>query len=555
VDLWTALLDIIILLTAAVVLGGLCERLRQSAILGYLLAGTLLGPHALNCMPNHEAVASIAELGVAMLLFAIGLEFSWRRLRSIGDLALRGGTAQVMLTMLASASVCLVFGLGWRSAVAVGAMIALSSTACVLRLLLNRAEIDSVHGRNALGILLLQDITVVPMVILVTALGGGSTLGQAGWAMAQAIGAAVLFAGASYVLLYRIAPLLLSVREAARNRELPILLAIVMVVGAAWAAHRIGLSPAIGAFVAGILLAGSPFATVIRADVAPLRTLFVTLFFSSIGMLADPRWVVDHWVLVAATVAAIVVGKTLLTCGAVWLFRRSLGYAMATGLCLGQVGEFSFVLAKAGLEAELITNHVFELMVSATIVTLFLTPYLVAVAPRVAAALGELRPGGPRGATESGTGGADHHDHLVIVGFGPAGQRVAEGLMKHHKHKIVVVELNPKSAAVAQSYGLETHIGDATRAEMLERLRVETARVVAVTLPDPTTSRQVIEQVRSLSPDTMIVVRARYHIHRWRLVLAGAQVVADEEDGVGMEIASEVRKLMPDDEVERSGNR
>ncbi len=549
-DLWTALLDILFLLAAAIVLGGLCERLRQSAILGYLLAGTLLGPHALDWMPNHEAVSTIAELGVAMLLFAIGLEFSWRRLRSIGGLALRAGTLQIVLTSLVTAGICLAGGLGGRSSLAVGAMITLSSTACVLRLLVNRAEIDSVHGRNALGILLLQDAAVLPMVILVAVLAGAGSLGQAGWELARAIGAAALFAGVSYVLLNRVAPVLLSVREAARNRELPVLLAIVMVVGAAWAAHRIGLSPAIGAFVAGILLAGSPFATVIRADVAPLRTLFVTLFFSSIGMLADPRWVVGHWLPVAALVAAIVVGKTVLTCGAVWLFRRSFGYAVATGTCLAQVGEFSFVLADVGLDAELISDALFKLMVSATIVTLFLTPYLVAVAPRLAAVWREWPAGGASRAAETSEPGADRGGHVVIVGFGPAGQRVAEELLQEHQSKIVVVELNPKSAAVARSYGLETHIGDATRAEVLERLHVGTARVVAVTVPDTTTSRRVIEQVRSLSPDTMIVVRARYHLHRWQLAMAGAQVVADEEDGVGAEIASQVRKLMPVDEVE-----
>jgi CPA2 family monovalent cation:H+ antiporter-2 len=354
----------------------------------------------------------------------------------------------------------------------------------------------------------------------------------------------------AYVLLNGVAPVLLSAKEAARNRELPILLAIVTVVGAAWAAHRFGLSPAIGAFVAGILLAGSPYATVIRADIAPLRTVFVTLFFSSIGMLADPQWVVGHWAQVALLVAAIVVGKTVLTGGVVWLFRRSLGYALATGVCLAQAGEFAFVLAEVGLDAELISDDLFKLVVSATIVTLFLTPYLVAGAPRLAAALGGPPARGSRRTAESEEPDADLGGRVVIVGFGPAGQRVAEGLMNEQMPRITVVELNPKSAAVAQSYGLETHIGDATRVEVLERAHVDTARVVAVTLPDPTTSRQVIEQVRSLSPDTMIVVRARYHMHRWQLASAGAQVVTDEEDGVGAEIALQVRKLTPTDETE-----
>ncbi len=314
-DLWTALLDILILLLAAMVLGGLCERLKQSAILGYLVAGTLLGPNALNWIPDHELVTSIAELGVALLLFTIGLEFSYRRLRSLGLPALGGGTLQVVLTGAVTTGICVLLGLNLRSSLAVGAMIALSSTACVLRLLLSRAELDNVHGRNAVGILLLQDIAVVPLVLGIAVLGKGGQAGDVAANIAEALVGAAIFGVAAYVLLNRLAPLLFSVQEAAKNRELPILLAIITVMGAAWAAHRIGFSPAIGPFFAGILLASSPFATQIRADVVPLRTLFVTLFFSSIGMVADPAWVMVHWVEVLLVVVAIVLGKTLLTCG------------------------------------------------------------------------------------------------------------------------------------------------------------------------------------------------------------------------------------------------
>jgi len=174
-DLWPSLLDILILLAAATVLGGLFERFKQSPLLGYLLAGTLLGPNALNLLPSHAAVATIAELGVALLLFTIGLEFSWRTLRSIGPIALGGGTIQVALTGIMTAVVCLALGLGTRASVAIGAMIALSSTAAVLRLLARRAELDSVHGRNAVGILLLQDIAVVPIMLVITAMSVGGS--------------------------------------------------------------------------------------------------------------------------------------------------------------------------------------------------------------------------------------------------------------------------------------------------------------------------------------------------------------------------------------------
>jgi len=324
VSLWTALLDVLILLLAAMLLGSLCERLKQSALLGYLLAGTLLGPNALDWMPNHTAVATIAELGIALLLFTIGLEFSWRRLRSIGPIALGGGTVQVLLTSVLAAGVCLMLGLGGRAALAFGAMIALSSTACVVRLLVSRAEIDGVYGRNALGILLLQDIAVVPLVLVVTALGSknSGSVAQVGLEMGRAVVVAAVLVGALFLLLNYLVPLLLNTEQAARNRDLPILLAIVTGVGTAWVSHTLGLSPVLGAFIAGLLLAESPFATQIRADIASVRTLFVTLFFSSIGMLCNPAWVLEHWATVAGVIAVIVFGKAIGITFFAWLAVR-----------------------------------------------------------------------------------------------------------------------------------------------------------------------------------------------------------------------------------------
>ncbi len=549
-DLWTALLDVLILLLAALVLGALCERLKQSAILGYLLAGTLLGPNALNWMPNHKAVATIAELGVALLLFTIGLEFSWRRLRTVGPLALGGGTVQLLLTGALTATVCLTLGLGGRSALAVGGLVALSSTACVLRLLVNRAEIDGVYGRNAMGILLLQDIAVVPLVLVVTALGGdkSESVAQIGWEMGRAAGVAALLVAALFVVLNYVVPLLLGAKEATRNRDLPILLAIVTAVGSAWASHKLGLSPALGAFIAGLLLAESPFATQIRADVMSVRTLFVTLFFSSIGMLGNPAWVLEHLGLVAAVVAAIVFGKAIVTSGVARLFGSSPGHAVATGVCLAQVGEFSFVLAQVAQHGALIDEDLFNLIVAATIGTLFLTPYLVAAAPHLALAMGRLTAHGPRarhGLDKTSLQPEEElSGHIVIVGFGPAGQRVAEALMQRYKSLLVVVEFGTKCADIARSYGLQTCIGDATRAEVLEQVRVASATAVVVTVPDPATGRQVIEQVRALAPETPVIARARYHIYRWELMLAGADTVVDEEDEVGLRSASAVRKKL-----------
>lgn len=550
---WQFIFNMLLLLTAAFVLGALVERVRLNAILGYLLAGTLLGPNSLGVLRDSAAVEAISELGVALLLFSIGLEFSWKELKSLGAIALGGGTVQIVVTGGAVVAVGMAAGLNAGPSVALGTMIAMSSTAFVLRLLVNRAEIDSLHGRSALGILLLQDIAVVPMVLLVSILSGVSGGVEVVWALVKSAMLGTLLVAGFYLMFVFVVPWLLRRDRAARNRELTVLLAIITAVGAAWAAHALELSPALGAFLAGILLASSPFATQIRADVSSFRTLFVTLFFSSVGMLAQPVWALENWDRLLLIVAAIVLGKTLITTAVVALFGLSLRHAIATGICLAQIGEFSIVLARiANLgAAPVLDRETFLLIVSASIGTFFLTPALVALAPKVADRLSRRA----RRGAEPPAGAALSHrdflaDHVVIVGFGPAGQRVAESLMRDFEQRVVVVELNFKNAQAAASYGLRYVIGDAGQEEVLHSAHVETARVVAITVPDPRAIRQMIAAVKALAPNPTIVVRSRYHVLRWEFTFAGAHVVIDEEDQVGRRIAAEVRRVLHEEEGE-----
>jgi len=548
-DLWTTLLDILILLAAAMFLGGLCERFRQSPLLGYLLAGALLGPNAFALLPSHAAVTAIAELGIALLLFTIGLEFSWRRLRDIGPVALGGGSLQVVLTTAITSGICLFIGLGPRASVAFGAVIALSSTAAGMHLLASRAEIDSVHGRYAVGILLLQDIAVVPLLLLIAILSSSGSITDVGWDITQAVGLATLLVGALHLLLNYALPVLLGNRTAERYSDLPILLAVVIAVGAAWMSHQLGFSAVLGAFVAGMLLAESPFATQIRANIIPFRTVFVTLFFSSIGLLSNPGWVANNWMLLAGVVALIVFGKSMVTTSVVRAFGTPIGPSLATGIVLAQVGEFSLVIGALALEGGLIGLGDFDLIVATMMTTLFLTPFLMGLGPQMARVVGG-RSSVSSSAFENASGkpGVNEglRDHIVIVGFGPAGQRVAELMTAEGGHDILVVELIRRSADLARSYGLRTCTGDATHDGILARLNVRSAAGVVITIPDPWTARRVIQQVRALAPNTPIVARARYHIHRSLLEVAGADSVVDEEEQVGVQIAAEVRHRLID---------
>jgi K+:H+ antiporter len=556
-DFWHVLFDILILLSAALLFGVVCERFKQSAILGYLAAGTLLGPGSLGLVGSGEQVEDLAELGVALLLFTIGLEFSWPRLKKLGIAALGGGASQVLITLGLAGGVGLVFGFSVQSSIAIGAVVALSSTAVVLRVLVSRSEMESSHGRYALGVLLMQDIAVVPLVLIVSVLGGDGTgegavsFGAIAVVMGRALLAGVGLVISLVVLLNWVMPRFLGMSELQRNRDLPILLAIVIGMGSAWVSHQLGLSPALGAFVAGMILAESPFATQIRSDVTSLRTLLVTLFFSSIGMFGDPVWFFSHLPIVIGLVVAIVLGKALI----VWISLRMFGVpnrkALAAGICLAQVGEFSFVIAAAA-HGTLIDDELFKLIISSTIVTLFLTPYLVAMSRGLAAkGVGSLERIGLVKEVASGDELEINTDTglVMIIGFGPAGHAVG-GLIEGSCERVLVVDMNQKMIADARAMGFSAHIGDGTQAEVLEHAGAGQAKAVIVTVPDPVASMTVISMVRAIAPDAHIIARARYNRHIDEIEASGAHEVLDEETLVGVHLAEQLSAFLGSEDSE-----
>ncbi len=549
-EVWEVLFQLLILLAAALVIGTLFEQFKQSAILGYLIAGMLLGPHLLGVVGNESGVSVIAELGVSLLLFAIGLEFSARRLFKLGPIAGLGGSLQVTITLGAGTGICLLLGLDLKTALAVGATVALSSTACVLRLLTDRTEIDSIHGRTSLGMLLLQDIAVVPLVLLVTMLGGGGDLASMGTGLAKAGGLIAGLVIGFLILAKYILPPLMRQLSLAKDRELLVLLAIVLAIGSACAAHALELSPALGAFIAGMMLAESPFATQIRSDIGGLRIIFITLFFASVGMLGDPVWIAQNWPVVLGTTLLILLGKSIIISGIALGFRLPFRHAVASGLALAQVGEFGVVIAGIAQSTSLIGDDLFRLLVSSILVSLFLTPLLINLALPVGRKLSRLikkDSGRKVPATEPPEDqSADPSDkHLVmIVGFGPSGQRVARELKGHDDVECLVLDVRPANIDLAISTGLHAELGDATNLDFLIHHGISKAKAIVITVPDHRASIRIVESVRTLNQNVIIISRARYHTFVSDLERAGSNLAVDEEHLTGRRLAESVRDML-----------
>jgi CPA2 family monovalent cation:H+ antiporter-2 len=391
---------------------------------------------------------------------------------------------------------------------------------------------------------LLQDIAIVPLVLMVSFLGTGNTDVSIPWHIAT-IGAAALGLGVVlYLLLYHVVPRLLASQGLFANRELTVLLAIAVGLGAAWSAHALGLSPALGAFLAGILLGESPFAAQIRSDIGSLRTIMVTLFFASVGMLAKPVWFVQHlhWILPAAGI--IFMMKAIIVYIVGRLFGLDRRHSLATGITMAQVGEFSFVLVTVAFTGGILDRFAFDLMVSTTIVLMFAAPYMVTYAYGFADRALALMTRKSRQPTDSDTDDQKKETcAVIVVGLGPAGREVVRHLVDRQIN-VEVIEINPRSQAMADELGVKVHLGDATSEEILVHAGIKSAQMVVVTLPNPADSIKVVDLLSKVRPDMPVAVRCRYNRHVEDVQQAGARIVIDEESVVGHTLAHEVSEFL-----------
>ena len=490
-------------------IGGMAVRLiRLPVVLGYLISGIVIGPYGLGLVRDVAEVETLATIGVALLMFTLGIEFSLKTLRKVGNVAVFGGAAQIVATVALGIMVGWLLGWPIREAILFGFFISLSSTIIVLKTLMDRGELGSPHGRVMIGILLVQDLSVVPMMVILPSLGesGMALLGSLGWAILKAI----LFLGAIIVLGFWGLPWLMKRVAEVRARELFLLTVVCLCLGAAFGAYYVGLSFALGAFLAGLLVSESEYAHQAMADIRPLRDIFAVLFFVSLGMLIDPSFVAAHPGEVVIVVVAIVLGKFVITS----LVPKVFGYSDKTTLFVGsglfQIGEFSFVLAALALELDIISNDLYSLTITAAVITMLLTPFAMGLnsglyhwmiqKERMAKFFSSrLDPG-------TLDEGKQITNHVVICGYGQVAKNLGR-VLERRKFSYLVIDIDPRVIDAAREREIPCVYGDASNPEILAQAELGKAKVLVVTFPDPIATRLAVENARRINPRLNVVAR------------------------------------------------
>lgn len=529
--------DLAALFAASVLVVAVLQRLRLPSIVGLILTGTLVGPLGLGLVDDRAQVNELAELGVIALLFGVGLELPLSRLRRMLGTILGAGSLQLMLTIGGVAGIGVMVGVPWRVAAVVGCIIAVSSTAIVLRGLQERRELDAPHGRAQLGILVFQDLAVVPMILLLPWLAGSPTEEGVGGPLLRAAGLLVGLLVIGRPLVARLLGLVAQTRQAG----LFVLAVLAIVLGTAWLSAIAGASLALGAFLAGMVVASSEYRHQATAELLPFREAFTSIFFLSIGMLLRPGVMLDAPMEVGGLVAFIIVGKAVILMAIGLALRRPMRVAVMVSLGLAQVGEFSFLLLERAHAVELLSPSQEDQLLAAIIVTMLLAPFLARVSPAGAQALSRWRGLARLFAAEPRFGGRrdSRSGHVLIAGYGMAGIEMASAL-RNAEHPYLVVDLNPENVRRAKSDGHPALYGDIARETVLEMAEVEKADRLVLAVNDPAAAEQALAAVRRVAPRLRVLVRTPYLADVPRLRAAGATEVVPAELESATELVARV---------------
>lgn len=543
--------DIVIIFSLASFVIWLFHKLNLPSIIGFLITGMLAGPHALGLIKSVEEIELLAEFGVVLLLFTIGIEFSLANLIKSRKLVLLGGGLQVVLTTGITFLIGILLGRSVAESVFFGFLVALSSTAVVLKVLQERGEMNEPYGRFSLGVLIFQDLIIVPMILMIPLLAGASTnIGKDVSILVLKVGVVMVltFAGSRFFV-----PWMLHLVAKTKSKELFLLTVLMFGLAVAWFTSSIGLSLALGAFLAGLIISESEYSHQAFGNIIPLRDIFISFFFVSIGMLFDFRFVFENPVIVIGSVLIVLVLKTFLS----GLIAFVLGFPFRTtvmaGLALSQVGEFSFILAKMGSEHSLIEDRFYQVFLSVSVLSMALAPFIIISAPRLAI-LFERLPLSDRIRYGKKPPSFDKpkklKNHLVLIGMGLHGHHVAKA-SKAAGIEYVILDNDPDLVRVEQKRGEPIYFGDASFEEVLKQVSIESAEVVVITPSSSVSVFTITEKVRQLNHKTHIIARIVLLEDMDDVYKFGANEVIPEEFETSVEIFSRVlaKYLIPKDEI------
>jgi len=546
--------DIVIILFSAIVIILISSRFRIPSVVGFLLTGMIIGPYAAGFIKNTHDIEIFAEIGIVLMMFIIGIEFSVKKLHRIRKLIVFAGGGQVIITILVIAGLALLQGYEYKTAIFFGFLVSLSSTAIVLKLLQDRRQLDSPPGKIELGVLLFQDLCVVPMVVFTPILGLGLSGGKDTSGALLEIGIAVLVINVVFFALWYLMPYILHAVVKTRLKEIFIIASLFMCLGMAALTNYLGLSLALGAFLAGLIISESKYSHQVVADILPFKEAFNSVFFISIGMLLDFGFVFGNTAEVLSMGVSIFFIKAIIVFTLVLLLKYPIRVAVIAGFGLAQVGEFSFILAKLGISNGLISDEIFQSFLASSIFTMIITPFVFNLSPIAARQIEKGRVFRPLKKLEKKRGNQstkegddedqkeDLKNHTIIVGYGLNGRNLAR-VLRSRKISYVIIELNPDSVKEATLKNETIVYGDATKRHILEEAGIKTAKVITFAISDTLVIDHAVATARFLNKEVYIIARTKYVLDIDRLYELGADTVFSEEYETSLEILAKVMML------------
>ncbi len=522
--------DIVIILLVSLPIIFLLKKINLPSILGFLAAGVIIGPFGLHLISNVQNIQAMAEVGVILLLFTIGLEVSFKKLVKMRRMLFYAGGLQIVITIFITALIFYFIKFPLKQAVFYGMLVSLSSTAIVLKLFSDRNELDSPFGRISMVILIFQDLAIVPMLILLPVLGGCAGISIMSFLLQLSIAfaaVALIILSARYLMpkiLYHLARL--------RIREAFTVGVILLLLGTAYLTNLLGLSFAIGAFIAGLILSESDYSHQAAADILPFKDAFNSIFFVSIGLLLNIKFVYDYFFLLLALTLGIIILKSSIIFLLIRLMKYPLRIAVIVGFSLSQIGEFSFVLALSGMTFNLIGSDFYNAFLASSIFTMLITPFLIKLSPVLGYNAGKISKA--KSETES-----QLENHVIIVGFGLNGRNLAK-VLKETGINYIVIEINPETVKEEKTKGENITFGDITHEEILQSANVEKASIIVFAISDPRASSLGLRHAKRFNPDIYSIIRTRYISEIEDLTALGADEVIPEEFETSLQIFSKV---------------